>query len=354
MVENKRPEGAPTLKDVAALAEVSYRTVSDVVNGHRYIGAQIRTRVEAAIGKLGYRPQRAARQLRTGRSIMLTLSVSFSSQPYFARLAHAVVTEAEALGYDVLIDETRGVPERELRVASRLGTVLSDGILFSPLSIGLDQIVAAGSSTPLVLLGERAREGAFDSVVVDSVASSKEATQHLLDSGRKVPGFLGAVPPGVVGAPPGDLRLLGFNQALAEAGLAAKPEHILGIDRWDITGPDGLYTREAGHSRIVELLRSPQGLDDMDALICANDQLAVGALRALREAGIEVPNQMAVVGWDDIPEAAFTAPGLTTVSPDMNVIARSAIELMLRRCSDKDAEPRTVTAPYQLMLRGSG
>ena len=196
--------------------------------------------------------------------MMFTLLVPFISQPCFARLAHAVVTEAEEPGYDVLIDETSGVPERELRVASGLGAVLSDGILFSPLCLGLDQIVAAGSSTPLVLLGE---------------------------------------------------RLLGFNQALAEVGLEAKPEHILGIEHWDITGPEGLYTREAGHSRIVELLRSPQGLDGMDALTCANAQLAVGALRALHEAGIEVPNQVAVVGWDDIPEAAFTAPGLTTVSP---------------------------------------
>lgn len=353
MVATPRPGSAPTLKDVAALAGVSYRTVSNVINGHRYISASTRERVEAAIAQLGYRPQMAARQLRNGRSMLLTLSVPFISHPYFARLAHAVVTEAEHFGYDVVVDETRGLLERELRAAGGFRTILTDGILFSPITIDLDRIVAASSATPLVLLGERPRDARIDSVAVDSVASSADATRHLLDSGCRILGFLGDVPPGMVGAPPADLRLLGFRSTLADAGLVPREEHIIAVSRWNPLGPDGVYTREEGYERIRELLAQPRGLAGMNGLVCANDQLAVGALRALREAGISVPGELSVVGWDDIPEAGFTAPPLTTIAPDIKVIARLGIETLLRRLADPDAEPRTMTAPYRLVERAT-
>nr|WP_245190009.1 LacI family DNA-binding transcriptional regulator [Leucobacter exalbidus] len=341
------------MKDVAALAGVSYRTVSNVINGHRYISDATRVSVEAAIAELGYRPQQAARQLRSGRSMLLTLSVPFVSHPYFAQLAHAVVTEAERVGYDVVIDETRGLVERELRVAGGFRTLLTDGIIFSPLSIDVDQIVAAQSATPLVLLGERPRDARVDSVVVNSVTSSAAATRHLIDAGCRAPGFLGAVSPGVVGAPPADLRLGGYQRALDEAGFTVRPEHVIAVSQWDVTGPDGVYTRQEGYDRMREVLACPGGLAEMDGLVCANDQLAVGALRALREAGLNVPGDISVIGWDDIPEAGFTSPPLTTIAPDVNAIARLAIEVLLRRIADRDAAPALMSAPYRLVERES-
>jgi DNA-binding LacI/PurR family transcriptional regulator len=342
--------GLPTLKDVAAVAGVSYRTVSNVVNGHKYISDSTRTKVEAAIRELGYRPQLAGRQLRSGRSKLLTFSVPFISHPYFAQLAHAVVTEAEKFEYDVVIDETRGLLERELRVAAGFRTILTDGILFSPLSIDLARFEAERGETPLVLLGERFRSAEIDSVVVDNVRSSYEATTCLIEGGRSRLAFLGKVPAGTIGAAPADLRIRGFVQALEAHGLTADPAHIIEVSRWDQLHPDGDYSREEGYERTKELIPH---LTEVDGLVCANDLLAIGALRAFREAGIGVPDQIAVVGWDNTAEAAYAAPSLTTIAPDLAEIARLAVRALLRRLDHPDAEARTDSAPYTLVRRES-
>lgn len=342
--------GLPTLKDVAAVAGVSYRTVSNVVNGHKYISETTRSNVEAAIRELGYRPQSAGRQLRTGRSNLLTFSVPFISHPYFAQLAHAVVTEAEKVGYEVVIDETRGLRDRELRVAAGFRTIVTDGILFSPLSIDLEEFEAARGDTPVVFLGERLRSPDIDSVVVDSVRSSFDATSCLIDAGRRRLAFLGKVPAGSIGAAPADLRIRGFEQALEAHSLPVDPSLVIEVSKWDQLHPDGDYSREEGYARTAELI--PR-IPDVDGLVCANDLLAIGALRAFREAGVSVPDQVAVVGWDNTAEAAYTAPSLTTIAPDLDEIARLAVLALRRRLDDPDAEPRTDIAPYSLVRRGS-
>ncbi|MFE6965462.1 LacI family DNA-binding transcriptional regulator [Agromyces sp. NPDC057679] len=340
----------PTLKDVAAVAGVSYRTVSNVVNGHKYISDSTRTKVEAAIRELGYRPQLAGRQLRSGRSKLLTFSVPFISHPYFAQLAHAVVTEAEKFEYDVVIDETRGLLERELRVAAGFRTILTDGILFSPLSMDLARFEAERGDTPLVLLGERFRSAEIDSVVVDNVRSSNDATSCLIEAGRRRLAFLGKVPAGTIGAAPADLRIRGFTQALEAHGLTVDPAYIIEVSRWDQVHPDGDYSREEGYERTKELIPH---LAEIDGLVCANDLLAIGALRAFREAGIAVPAQIAVVGWDNTAEAAYAAPSLTTIAPDLKEIARLAVLALLQRLDDPDAPPKTHAAPYSLVRRES-
>ncbi|UAJ80004.1 LacI family DNA-binding transcriptional regulator [Leifsonia sp. ZF2019] len=344
----RRSGAAPTLKDVAAVAGVSYRTVSNVVNGHRYISQSTREKVEAAIAQLDYRPQLAARQLRSGRSNLLTLSVPFISHPYFAQLAHAVVGQAERVGYDVVIDETRGMLERELRVAAGFRAILTDGILFSPLTIDLERFEAERGPTPLVLLGERFRSDRIDSVVVDNVRSTHDVTRALIDEGRSRLAFLGDVESGTVGAAPADLRLAGFSRALEDAGL--RPARIVTVAQWDQVNPHGDYSRQEGYDRTTELIA--RGLD-IDGLVCANDLLAIGALRAFREHGIAVPEQVAVVGWDNTAEAAYSAPSLTTVAPDMDELARLAVAAMLRRLDDPEAPTRTSVAPYQVVRRDS-
>lgn len=345
-----RKTGLPTLKDVAAVAGVSYRTVSNVVNGHKYISDSTRTKVEAAIRELGYRPQLVGRQLRRGRSNLLTLSVPFVSHPYFAQLAHAVVTEAETFGYDVVIDETRGLLERELRVAAGFRTILTDGILFSPLSIDLARFEAERGETPLVLLGERFRSAKIDSVVVDNVASTRDVTTCLIERGRRRLAFLGAVRVGTIGAAPADLRLRGFRQALEANGIDPDSARTIEVSKWDQQHPDGDYSREEGYERTKDLIAD---LGDVDGLVCANDLLAIGALRAFREAGVAVPDRVAVAGWDNTAEAAYAAPSLTTVAPDLHEIARLAITAMLRRLDDPAAAPRADVASYSLVVRES-
>lgn len=349
-LSKSKKSGLPTLKDVAAVAGVSYRTVSNVVNGHRYISESTRTKVEAAIRQVGYRPQLIGRQLRRGRSNLLTLSVPFVSHPYFAQLAHAVVTEAERFGYDVVIDETRGLLERELRVAAGFPTILSDGILFSPLSMDLSRFEAERGDTPLVLLGERFRSAEIDSVVVDNVQSTREVTSFLIDAGRRRLAFLGAIKTGTIGAAPADLRMRGFLAALDDHAIDPASARLIEVSKWDQVHPDGDYSREEGYERTQELIAD---LGDLDGLVCANDLLAIGALRAFREAGIDVPGRVAVAGWDNNPEAAYAAPSLTTIAPDLHEIARLAIVALLRRIDEPAAPPKADIAPYSLKVRES-
>ncbi|MFF2271880.1 LacI family DNA-binding transcriptional regulator [Agromyces sp. NPDC058136] len=349
-----RRSAGPTLKDVAAIAGVSYRTVSNVINARVPVSGPTRERVEAAIAELGYRPQLAARQLRMGRSNLITLSVPFLSLPYFAQLAHAVVGAAERVGYDVVVDETHGDPERELRAAAGFQALLTDGILLSPMSLSDAQLVAARGRTPLVVLGERIRAARVDRVVVDSVTSSRDATAHLIASGRRTLGFLGTVPDASIGAAAADLRLEGFRSALRAAGLEAEPQHLLEVSPWDPESPEGDYSREEGYARVQALLSGVHGrAGGLDGLVCANDLLAIGALRAFREAGVEVPRDVAVVGWDDSPESAFAAPSLTSIAPDLTELARLAVASVLRLVDDPHSPPRVEQAPYRLVVRES-
>jgi DNA-binding LacI/PurR family transcriptional regulator len=342
----------PSIKDVAARAGVSWRTVSNVIHGHRYLRPETKAKVETAIAELGYKPQIAARQLRSGKSNLITLAVPYIAHPYFSALAHAVVEEAAPLGYVVLVDETRGIREKELQVARGYRSVLTDGIIFSPLTLGVDELLGARDSTPLVLLGEHTLNPQIDHVTVDNAGSVREATAHLIAAGRTRIAFLGYLSQGTLGT--SDLRLAGYRDALAAAGITPDPALIIGTDAAPSdsgqVGAESDYSREEGYSR-ARLIAERR--DEIDAVVCANDLLAMGVLRRLRESGIGVPDDIAVVGWDNSPEGAYAAPALTTVAPDMNAIARFAVETIQRRIDDPHAEPIRRIAPHRLLVRGS-
>lgn len=343
----------PSIKDVAALAGVSWRTVSNVIHGHQYLKPDTKAKVEAAIAELGYRPQLAARQLRSGRSNLVTLAVPYLAHPYFASLAHAVVEAAEERGFTVLVNETRGLPDLEEKVARGYRSVLSDGIIFSPLTMSVDAIVAVRDTTPLVLLGEHTLNSSIDHVSVDNTGSTREATQHLIDLGRKKIAFLGYLSQGSLGT--ADLRLDGYRQALRAAGLqdaqslATESPDDLGAREFTV-GAERDYSREDGFARAQRLLPF---IDDIDAIVCANDLLAVGVLRAFRQAGVRVPEDVAVTGWDNTPEGGFSSPTLTTVAPDMQAIARHAVAAIERRIESPTAEPMGYVAGHRLIVRES-
>lgn len=347
-----RGERPPTIKDVAARAGVSWRTVSNVIHGHRYLRPETKAKVEEAIADLGYRPQAAARQLRSGRSHLLTLAIPSIAHPYFANLAHAVVAAARREGYDVMVDETLGQPERERRVARGYGSIRTDGIIFSPLSLPIDDLLAERDSTPLVLLGEHTLDDAVDNVVVDNVGSSREATEHLVSLGRNRIGFVGYFPQNTLGT--GDLRFLGYKMALETAGLTVNPDLVIdaGMNRAP-TAPieaEGDYWRQEGQAVAESLIGR---IHDFDAFVCATDLLAIGMLHAFRRHGVRVPEDLAVVGWDDIPESAFAMPTLTSVSPDLDAIAELAVAALLRRIDDPAATPIGDVAGHRLILRES-
>ena len=173
-----------TLRDVAARAGVSPRTVSNVVNDFRYVSPAMRTKVQAALDELGYKPNLLARGLRQGRTGILTLLLPDIAVPYFGELAHEVVERASQLGFTVMIDETSGQPQREralLDAATQSSWV--DGVLLSSLGLKARDLAGPGSHKPVVLLGEVTALTALDHVGIDNVAASRDAVQHLVQLG---------------------------------------------------------------------------------------------------------------------------------------------------------------------------
>jgi DNA-binding LacI/PurR family transcriptional regulator len=332
--------GAVTLHEVARAAGVSPRTVSNVVNGYRHVAPHTRARVQAAIDDLGYRVNAAARSLRTGRTGMLGLVVPSLDQPYFAELARAVVREATAAGFTVVVEQTDGDPgrERELLRPGPRGAAF-DGLVLSPLALTEADLRAADPDRPVVLLGERTPGTAVDHVHIDDVTAARDATAHLLRSGRRRVA--------AIGRQDGDQqtarrRAEGYARALADAGLPAEPGLVRAVPEFD---------RAAGYAAMADLL----ALDDPpDAVFCFSDLLASGALRACLTRGVRVPQDVALVGFDDVEEVRYLTPALTTVRPDRDAIAREAVGRLLARVAGDTGPAREVTVPYALVLRESG
>ncbi|MEV1331526.1 LacI family DNA-binding transcriptional regulator [Micromonospora costi] len=327
------------LKDVAERAGVSVKTVSNVVNGYVHVRPDTRARVEEAIAELNYRPNLSARNLRKGRTGVIALAVPELDIPYFAELARHVVNAAAALGWTVLIDQTGGAREQERVVASGITDHLIDGLIFSPLALTADDLTNL-DGTPMVLLGERVDHGPADHVVIDNVAAAREITTHLVGLGRRRIAAIGSqrTPEGASAR----LRLDGYRGALEEAGL--------GYDE-TLVAPAPAWHRADGAAAMRALLAS--GVRP-DAVFCFNDTLALGALRALHEAGLRVPEDVAVAGFDGIEDGRFSVPTLTTIAPDKERIARLAVELLANRIDgDRTAPARELSAPYRLEPRES-
>ena len=327
------------LRDVAELAGVSIRTVSNVVNGYVPVSEEKRARVEAAVAELGYRPNVVARNLRQGRSGLIALVVPELDVPYFAELARAVVTEARARGYTVVVDQTDGEPDRERELITRGGGAeLFDGVILSPLALSGADIARRDSEVPLVLLGERVAATDDDHVVIDNVAAAREATEHLISLGRRRIAAIGDQP--YETGETAQLRTRGYRDALVAAGL--------GVDE-SLVVPTPRFHFSDGARAMGQLLERPGG--PPDAVFCFNDLVAIGAMRTLLSRGLRVPEDVAIVGFDDIEAGSYTTPTLTTVAPDKAVIGRIAVERLLARLHGESAP--TDWAPHRLVVRES-
>ncbi len=329
------------LKDVAALAGVSFKTVSNVVRGEGRVSPATRERVLRAVQELGYQPNDSARHLRTGRSGMVMLAVPELLSPYFAELAAAFIAAAKERPCTVLIEETQGDPEEELRLASGLVSPLIDGVVLSPLRLDQERLAGRKVRFPLVLLGEQEYQVAADHVLIDNVAAAREAVGHLLASGRRRIGVLGNQdrPPFATSAK----RMRGYREALRAAGLDFDPELAPAVPH---------YGRDLGAEGMRKLLTLPS---PPDAVFCFADVLASGALRAAYEAGVAVPGEMAVVGFDDVEESRFCVPALSSVRPDRSQIARLALDALLERVEapGEQRPQRVLTAGHRLEVRES-
>ncbi|MEV6843430.1 LacI family DNA-binding transcriptional regulator [Actinoplanes sp. NPDC051411] len=332
----------PGLRDVAARAGVSIKTVSNVVNGYVHVAPDTRARVQAAIDALGYVPNLAARQLRGGRSGVIALAVPELPAPYFAELAGLIVQAAERRRWTVLIDQTDGRADRERDLLAGLRRHAIDGLIFSPSALSGEEVVASGGP-PAVLLGARAGPGAADHVAVDDRAAGADATRHLCELGRKRIAVIG-VPDDSPRATAARRRLAGYRGALAETGLAGDPALEVGVVR---------FGRAEGAAAMVRLLDQPR---PPDAVFCVNDLLALGALRTLHQRGIGVPRDVALIGFDDIEDGRFSTPTLSTVAPDTPRIAQLAVDLLAERLGEgrvAAGPPRELHVEHRLLLRES-
>lgn len=307
-----------SLKDVAERAGVSIKTVSNVVNDYPHVTPAMRARVQRAIDELGYRPNLTARHLRKGRTGIIALAVPELGNPYFAELAGAVIDAAARHEYTVLLDHTRGRREQELLVCRGFRARVMDGIILSPLELETEDLRArTEDDAPLVLLGERRYDLPYDHIAIDNIAAAREAMRHLLDLGRRRVAFLGAREDRA--HQPAHLRLLGWRTELAARGVPADEALVAYTEGWE---------RADGAVAMARLLDAGQR---PDAVFAYNDLIAIGAMRVMSERGLRVPEDIAVVGFDDITESRYGAVTLTTIAPDKQAIARLAVESVVAR-----------------------
>jgi DNA-binding LacI/PurR family transcriptional regulator len=332
-----------TQKDVAEHASVSRKTVSNVINGRMgRVSTMTAERVRVSVAALGYRPNVAARSLRQARVGVLALAIPDLGNPYFAELSEAVLDAASSRNTTVLIDFTRGAREEELLVAGGLRPHLIDGVILNALELDIVDIEPASVGMPLLLIGERLAGAPYDHVMIDNVAAAHLATRHLVRIGRRRVAVVG-----MSGSPRdtmATLRLRGYEQALAAAGIPVDPGLVVAV-------PPVSFSRANGIDGMQRLLATGHMFD---AVLCMNDLIALGAMEVLRAVGYRIPEDVAVVGFDDIQEGRHSTPPLTTIAPDKVEIGRLAVSLLLARIDGtRTGPPELVRPTFRLLVRQS-
>ncbi|WP_406151272.1 LacI family DNA-binding transcriptional regulator [Streptomyces sp. NBC_01012] len=330
---------AARLKDVALLAGVSVRTVSNVVSNTAAVAPATRARVMAAVEELGYRPNLAARNLRQGRTGLIGVVVPEIHSPYFGALTGLLIDAAQERGWTVLLERTGGRTDLERRLLDGSEGHQVDGMIVSPWSTPPSELATLAGGLPLVVLGELEPDGAIDHVALDNVGAARDATRHLVSRGRRRVAAVGLQPG--LGHGTAELRTEGFRQALREADLDPAAE----VEVADLH-------RTEGARAMRELLRVP---GFVDAVFCFSDELALGALRVAAEQGVRVPEDVAVIGFDDIEDGRFATPSLSTIAPDREQIAERAVQCLTERVLGRlDTLPaRRIVVPHRLMARES-
>ncbi|THV41697.1 LacI family transcriptional regulator [Glycomyces buryatensis] len=330
--------GTVTMSDVAELAGVSKMTVSNVVNDRPGVSGEVRERVLKAIRKSGYRLNVSARTLKSGRTGVIGLAVPEVDRPYFGLLAAQVIAEADRRGFHVAVEQTGAAIAGELDAIAQSHRLQFDGLILS--AVGFDPRTwrLPSGDLPLVMLGEQDLGMSIDHVMMPNEEGTEAATGHLVEAGcRKIAIVTGAS--GDEDTNASSRRYKGYLSALERHGLTPDPALRVTAPGWDLEGG-----RAAGH-RLAEAGAA------VDGVVAVTDTVAQGVLRGLADKGVRVPDQVRLIGFDDIPEAAYMTPSLSTVAPDHQWMAAKAVELVAARIADPDREATQHTAPYAIMAR---
>jgi DNA-binding LacI/PurR family transcriptional regulator len=310
------------MMDVARLAGVSHQTVSRVLNEHKNVSEQTRLKVRAAIAELGYRPDGAARALVTGTSKVIGVVAQNSSLYGPASMLTAFEEAAQQTGFAVSVGSVRRLDERSIieAVERHLDQRVAGLVVIAPVASAGPALALLPDDVPLVTIdGDPERSSTL--VTVDQVAGARAATEYLLAAGHRTVWHISG---------PSDWfdaagRVRGWEAALRDAGVEVPP--VLAGD----------WSAASGYRNGQLLARLP----DVTAVFTANDHIALGLLRALNEHGRKVPDDVSIVGFDDVPEAAYFTPPLTTVRPDFDAAAGAGLELLMAQIEGGSANRGT-------------
>ncbi|MDU9389447.1 LacI family DNA-binding transcriptional regulator [Pseudomonas sp. zfem002] len=326
-----------TIKDVAALAGISYTTVSHVLNKTRPVSEPVRLKVEAAIAELDYVPSAVARSLKARSTATIGLLVPNSVNPYFAELARGIEDACERNGYCVILCNSDDDPQKQRSYLRVLLEKRIDGLVVA--SVGEDRDLLDSLSrvrTPMVIV-DRALEGVnADLVRIDHEQGAYLATRHLLDLGHTDIACIN----GPEGTSVAKLRLAGFLRAMTEAGVTPREGRVVSSD----------FTSLGGYGAAAQLLSHQRPT----AIFAGNDMIGMGVLRAAAERNITVPGELSVIGFDDIQMCQYVYPALTTVGQSIRELGEMAASLLLRRVSGQEVGlvEQRIVAP-KIVLRES-
>jgi LacI family transcriptional regulator len=336
----ERAEPMVSVKDVAEAAGVSLGTVSNVLNRPERVSPATRRLVEVAMVDLGFVRNESARQLRGGKSKTLAYVVLDAANPFFTDVASGAEDVAARNDYTMYLCNSHHDLSREQRYLNRLEEQRVAGVLLTPLE-GDDLLIRriTKRGTPVVLVERASQDGTMCSVAVDNVAGGRLAVEHLVGQGHTRIAFVG----GPDSIPQAHERYVGARAAVTDAGL--DDGALLRIETEDLTVADG---RLAG-----ERLAGIPGQRRPTAAFCANDLLALGLLQQCVSLGLDVPGEMAIVGYDDIDFAAAAAVPLTSVRQPRRMLGRTAARLLLDEATNPDHRHEQVVFTPELVARAS-
>ena len=324
-----------TMDDVARSAGVSTSTVSHVLNGTRKVSPATVQAVQRAIQALGYTPNTLARSLARSSTSTIGVAISALSNHYFSETVHAIETECARHGYMMLFVDTHDDPEQELRVVTALHHRRVDGIVLAPSNGSLALEYLRANQIPAVLV-DRMMSEQFDQVGVENSQATQALIAHLIAHGHRRIGFIA----GRSGFSTTDERVAGYKAALQAAGLAFDPQLL-------VNGGSNTEPARQATQQLLSLAAPPT------AIMAGNNLMTLGAMHALRDAHLDVPGHMALVGFDDFDWADFFVPRLTLIAQPVHQLGARAVELLLQRMASPTAPKHSVRLAPRLHVRHS-
>ncbi|WP_434155720.1 LacI family DNA-binding transcriptional regulator [Pseudomonas sp. JZ134] len=327
------------IRKVAQLAGVSVATVSRTLKTPDVVSPETRDKVLAAVEQAGYRPNLMAIQFRSRRTNNLVVLVPVIANTFFARVISGIQHTAQAMGYRVLLCNTQGKPETEREYAELVHARQADGVIQLRASnpFGESTLAPTAELMPLVNVCEIVEEASWPTVRIDNRAAARAMTDHLISFGHKRIALI----QGPVSSPLTQARMAGYKDALQAAGLNIESNLIL----------PGSFTLDSG-SLAAERLIATGNLPT--AVFCENDEMAIGAIQCFRKAGLRIPEDISVAGFDDISFAAYCDPPLTTIAQPAEAFGRHAVELMAALLENKrPIQGRHLVLPFELVIRES-